>query len=147
MTFALDLNAFAKKTDARLNTVIKHIVLDVAKELIERSPVGDASYWESPPPTGYVGGRFKGSWMFETGNVPASDPMTIDASGGSSMNQIEGGVGSNRMSGAVHYIANNVPYAKRLEEGHSRRQAPQGIVGLTVLKFQPIVAAAVAALK
>lgn len=145
MTFALDLSAFAKKTDARLDAVVRHIVLDVASNLIEMSPVGDASYWKSPAPAGYVGGRFKGSWVFETGSVPTSDPMTIDASGSASMNRVQAGMGGNMK--AVHYIANLTPYAMALEEGHSKRQAPHGLVMLTVIKFTSIVAAAAAKLR
>jgi len=38
-----------------------------------------------------------------------------------------------------------VPYARALEEGHSR-QAPQGVVGLTVIQYQRIVDDAVAGL-
>ena len=151
MTFALDLSAFAKKTDARVESIVRRIVLDVAKSLIEMSPVGDASYWESPPPKGYVGGRFKGAWDYGYNTVPSaayfSDydgsklGLLDDPAGSASESRIMNGVGDSRMAGAVHYIANNVPYAMRLEEGHSR-QAPMGMVSLTVIKFQAIVAAA-----
>jgi len=144
MTFALDMKAFAKKTDARLNAVVKVIVLDVAKSLIEMSPVGDADYWKSPPPKGYVGGRFKGSWMFETGQAPVGDPGTIDASGSTSLNRVLVGLSVGRAAGKMHYIANNVPYAMRLENGGPggsgwSRQAPQGMAGLTAMKFGSIV--------
>ena len=156
MTFALDLAAFAKKTDARTEAIVRRIVLDVAKSLIEMSPVGNKETWAANVerasrglpalPAGYVGGRFKGSWVFETGGIPTDDPNTIDASGSSSLGRIEAGMG-NRMSGNVHYIANNVPYAMALEEGHSRLQAPAGMVMLTTIKFSSIVAEAAAQLK
>lgn len=145
MTFALDLRAFAKKTDLRTEAVVRRIVLDVAKELVEMSPVGDASYWQSPPPKGYVGGRFKASWDYGFNSPPSSLHRGIDPSGGASLGRIEASMG-NRMSGAVHYIANNTPYARRLEEGWSR-QAPMGMVSLTVLKFQGIVTTAAQALR
>jgi hypothetical protein len=41
-------------------------------------------------------------------------------------------------AGKVHYITNNLPYAWRLEHGHSK-QAPAGMVGLTVVEFAGIV--------
>lgn len=144
MTFALDLSAFAKKTDERLNLYVKRIVLDVAKELVEMSPVGDASYWQSPPPKGYVGGRFKASWDYGFNEVPSALYREADASGETSLGRIAEGMGE-RMAG-VHYLANNVPYAMRLEEGWSR-QAPQGMVSLTIIKFDQIVAEAAAEMR
>lgn len=140
MTFALDLRAFADKTDARMDAAVKRIVLGVAKELVEMSPVGDADYWKSPPPKGYVGGRFKGSWDYGFNEAPTSLLREIDPSGMTSIARIEAGVMASKAAGAVHYIVNNTPYAQRLEEGWSRRQAPQGMVGLTVMKYQTIVA-------
>jgi hypothetical protein len=47
-------------------------------------------------------------------------------------------------AGKVHYIQNSVPYIEALEEGHSGRQAPHGMVGLTVAKYQGMVDEAVA---
>jgi hypothetical protein len=39
----------------------------------------------------------------------------------------------------VHWFTNNVPYAQRLEEGHSKGQAPQGIINRIELEFPAIV--------
>ena len=138
MTFALDLSAFAKKTSDNLEVVVSRIVLDVAKELIEMSPVGDADYWISKPPKGYVGGRFKASWDYGFNSPPTALYREADASGDSSLSRIEAGISVGNMAGNVHYLGNNVPYAMRLEEGWSS-QAPLGMVGLTVMKFQGIV--------
>jgi hypothetical protein len=41
-------------------------------------------------------------------------------------------------SAAVHWIANSLPYIVPLEHGWSK-QAPAGMVGLTVTEFQQIV--------
>ena len=143
MTFALDLSAFAKKTDLRMEAVVRRIVLDVAKSLVEMSPVGDADYWKSPPPKGYVGGRFKASWDYGFNSPPSDLHRGIDPSGAASLNRIEAGI-DGKMGGAIHYLANNAPYAMRLEEGWSR-QAPHGMVELTAMKFQAIVDEAAAA--
>lgn len=147
MTFALDLSAFAKKTDERLNLYVKRIVLDVAKELVEMSPVGDPSYWKYPPPPGYVGGRFKGNWDYGVNAAPTTEHDVVDTSGSISLGRIESGMVGSKMAGNVHYLANNVPYAMRLEEGWSWHQAPHGMVEITIIKFQSIVAAAAAEMK
>ena len=39
----------------------------------------------------------------------------------------------------VHFITNAAPYGPALERGHSK-QAPYGMVGLTILAFEDIVA-------
>lgn len=162
MTFALDLSAFAKKTDAKIEAVTRSIVLGVAKELIERSPVGNPENWlslntfvllDSPgkvrygikPPKGYTGGRFRGSWDYGMNALPASLHRGVDPTGDVSLGRITGKL-PKVLAGAVHYIANNTPYAVRLENGWSR-QAPQGMVSLTVIKYQQIVREAAAAVR
>lgn len=140
MSFALDMEKFTKKANANVELLVRKTVFDISREVIRISPVGDAAAWKSPPPPGYVGGRFKGNWDYGVGSVPTTKYSTIDKSGQASISRIERGMGG-EMAGKVHYIANNLPYAQRLEDGWSN-QAPQGMVKLTVLKFQGIVDAA-----
>lgn len=144
MSFALDLKKFADKTDARVNAIVKKIVFDVSTSVVLKSPVGDAKYWKSPPPPGYVGGRFRGNWQYGLGAINYTMSETIDPAGQVTISAIVGKV-SDTPAGEVHYISNSLPYADRLENGWSR-QAPNGMVGLTVLEFQPIVNAAAKAI-
>ena len=65
---------------------------------------------------------------------------------GSATIAAHGSVISSAKAGDVIYLVNNLPYAKRIEEGWSR-QAPIGVVGLTVLEFQKIVDKAVLELR
>jgi hypothetical protein len=53
------------------------------------------------------------------------------------------GLTGRQMAGHVHYIANNLPYAQALEDGHSTQSPPNAMVGLTVLKFQAIADVAI----
>ena len=144
MSFALDLKKFADKTDARVNAIVKKIVFDVSTSVVLKSPVGDAKYWKSPPPPGYVGGRFRGNWQYGLGAINYTTSEKIDPAGQATIAAIVGKVGE-QPAGEVHYITNSLPYADRLENGWSR-QAPQGMVNLTVLGFQPIVDAAAKAI-
>lgn len=90
------------------------------------TPVGDPSYWQSPPPAGYTGGRARGGWQ-ATLNAPAtSDPDRIDKSG--TVPRQEGPpVAARFRMGDVAYWTNNTPYILRLVHGWSR-QAPDGWV-------------------
>jgi len=145
MSFSLDMSAFAEKTNKNIDLVIGKVVIDVAAEVIKRSPVGDASYWVSPPPAGYVGGRFRGNWDYGVNTAPVNEYSTIDPSGSVSSDRVKSKLGV-KTAGKVHWIVNNLPYAERIENGWSR-QAPQGVIGLTVIKFQSIVDAAARAIK
>lgn len=140
MSFALDLQKFAEKAGQRADEAVGNIVARVASEIDKRSPVGDASYWISPPPKGYIGGHFRANWQLGVGAIPASEVAGITPSLPGIIAEIP-----EQASGKVYWLANNAPYANRLEHGWSR-QAPQGMVGLTAVMFQQIVREAVEAL-
>ena len=135
-TFSADVSAFVAKAKGRTDLVVKKIVFDIGTKVVMRSPVGDGSLWKYPPPPGYVGGRFRANWQYGFGSIPSGDLPDIDASGGASTVRINSGLATSPTAG-IHYLVNNLPYAKRLEDGWSS-QAPSGMVGLTVLEFQSI---------
>lgn len=137
MSFSIDLQAFAQKAGARADLVVKRVVAGMAESVIEMSPVGDGVYWRRPPPKGYVGGRFRGNWDYGFNAAPKQQFDVVDKTGAMSMGRVLMGLSAAPTAG-IHYIANNLPYAERLENGWSR-QAPVGMVGVTVLKFQGIV--------
>lgn len=144
-TFHDQLRAFAHKTDDRLNVVIKKIVFDVYFSLNMKSPVGDADYWKSKPPPGYVGGRYRGNWQYGVDKANTVNNSQPDKTGSVTAARISQAIPS-KVLGKVHYITNSVSYAEAIETGHSHRQAPHGVVGLTVIEFHPIVKAAAAEL-
>lgn len=145
MTFALDLKKFAEKAGKRADAVVGEIVTNIVATVDDRSPVGDAKYWKSPPPAGYVGGRFRGNWQLAIGSLPGGTLARVDPDGRATVTANLGEI-PEQASGKVYYLANNLPYSIRLEHGWSR-QAPQGIVGRTVAEFQGAVDKAVAAAK
>ena len=53
---------------------------------------------------------------------------------------------SNIKLGKRVFISNNLPYAKRIEDGYSK-QAPMGMVKVTVAEFLPIVQKALRSVK
>lgn len=140
-SFALDLQAFAQKAGARADLVVKRVVAGMAESIIEMSPVGDGAYWQRPPPKGYLGGRFRANWDYGFGAAPTRQYEELDKTGAISTQRILGGLTAAPSAG-IHFIANNLPYAQRIENGWSR-QAPVGVVGVTVLKFSQVVRGAV----
>lgn len=142
--FALQLQKFADKTGKKADLAVGSIVVRVAAELDRRSPVGDAVYWKSQPPKGYIGGRFRGNWQLGVDVLPSGETGLIDPRGAEAQGRIIAAV-PEQASGKLYTLINNVPYAQAIERGHSR-QAPQGLVGLTTIMFQRIVNDAVQAL-
>ncbi|MCF5715166.1 hypothetical protein I9H06_16380 [Pseudomonas tremae] len=86
---------------------------------------------------GYVGGRFRGNWMFGIGAPDGTTTEEIDPSGSKSTARIANGV-LEFHAGDVAYITNSLPYAIPLEFGHST-QAPNGMVRVTLANFQKTV--------
>lgn len=142
-SFSVQLQQFADKTKQRSNDIVGRVTVGLAQRLDERSPVGDATYWTHPAPKGYVGGRFRGNWQLGVNVIPARETGRIDPSGGETLSTIIASVPA-QPAGTVMYLANNVPYAQRIEEGWSR-QAPTGLVGITAMEFQQVVDQAAAA--
>lgn len=136
--FSADIAAFVKKANGNMDQVVRKIVFDLGTKIVMRSPVGDGKYWQSPPPAGYVGGRFRANWQYGYGSMPSGDLPDIDprpANTNVSTLRILAGL-KDKPTAGLHYIVNNLPYAKRLEEGWSTRQAPSGMVTLTAIEFQ-----------
>ncbi|MFW9088184.1 hypothetical protein ACOI7N_27060 [Pseudomonas sp. P2758] len=90
---------------------------------------------------GYVGGRFRGNWMFSIGAPDSSTTEEVDPSGAKSTARIVSGAIEFK-AGDTCYITNSLGYAIPLEFGHST-QAPSGMVRVTVARFQQIVLEAI----
>jgi hypothetical protein len=144
-SFALSLAKFAEKAKARADEVVGLTVTKIAAELNERSPVGDGTYWITKPPKGYVGGRFRANWQLGVDFIPTGVIEATDRSGDRTQGNIIASVPADA-AGKVYFLCNNLPYARRIEDGWSR-QAPVGVVGLTVIKFQNFVDEAVQKVK
>lgn len=141
--FTANLSAFVKKAKGNSHQVVRKVVIDIGTRIVMRSPVGDPSGWQNPEnaPPGYVGGRFRGNWQYGEATVPSGTLPDIDASGQTSITRINGIQAE--AAGKLHYLTNNLPYAIPLEYGWSK-QAPSGMVGLTVVEYQQIVQKAAA---
>ena len=142
MTFALDIRAFATKAKEASNTVTREAVGVIIAEVDRRSPVGDPSYWKSPAPPGYKPGLFRGNWQLGVDSEPLAQIGRIDPRGAEARAENLAAIPKEAF-GHIYFLTNNVPYANRLENGWSR-QAPIGVVGLTVLRWEGIVTEAAA---
>lgn len=135
--FASQLGSFKDKALARVDAIHRKVTLDVGTSLVMKSPVGDAKYWKRPPPPGYVGGRFRANWQFGEGSINFSTNEEVDPAGTFLVSEMKLKMQPGQ-PGRTFYLTNSLPYGPRLEDGWSR-QAPQGMVRLTQIEFQPTV--------
>ena len=161
MSFSLDIKKFAQKAGDNADMVVRLMLESISNEIMERSPVGDPSKWEGWDASvsvranedhwlrragfvgeEYEGGHFRANWQLGVGAKPDGEIDGIDPGGKATLEKIKAAV-PKKAGGRVYYLTNNLPYAIPLEDGHSQ-QAPEGIVGLTALKFQDYVKQAVA---
>ncbi|WP_085637904.1 MULTISPECIES: hypothetical protein [unclassified Pseudomonas] len=89
----------------------------------------------------YVGGRFRGNWQFSIGTPAEGELDQVDPAGNITLAKLKLQV-EQLSIGQTAYLVNNLPYAVPLEYGHSR-QAPGGMVRITLARFQQIVDEAV----
>ena len=127
-TFEEQVRQFVIKTTANIGIVSRKIALDSFTSAITISPVKS--------------GRFRGNWQPGIGAPPSGVLDTLDLTGAISIAAAEAKVAEFKPGQAI-YLANNLPYAIPLEEGHSK-QAPNGMVRLTQQRFQAIASAAIA---
>ena len=90
--------------------------------------VNDSMDIKAPP--GYTGGRFRGNWQVSFDSPSQGETGRIDKSGGETLAAGNLMIEQFKVGTKAVYFCNNVPYAYRLEFGHSK-QAPNGMVRVT----------------
>lgn len=115
--------AWATKTERKMDLAVRKIALELFSRVILRSPVDT--------------GRFRGNWMVAIGSIPSGTLDLNDKSGTATVSKATAATAGVK-GGDVIYLVNNLPYGPRLEDGYSE-QAPAGMVDLTVQEFQQVV--------
>jgi hypothetical protein len=82
-------------------------------------------------------GGARANWQTSTGSPATGTIDTTDRTGAATLAKARAVLASAN-AGDTIYMANNLPYIRRLEEGYSQ-QAPAGMVALTVQEFAAIV--------
>jgi len=140
--FALAFKNTTEKHSDKLSDYVGLTIIKLHEKVDSRSPVGDPTKWDSPPPPGYVGGRFRANWQLGVGSAPEGEVAGIDDDGSKTRDTVTASLpGDGKNAGPVYYLVNNLPYAERLEDGHST-QAPLGMVGLAVAEFPQLASTA-----
>lgn len=137
--FELALDKFVEETvPDKLLLLQKKVAIDLLARIIDRTPVGNPDFWAQsslPAPKGYVGGRARANWQISTTTPGNSDIDAIDPQG-----DVTETIGLSKMgtakAGGTIWIYNNVRYIRRLEDGWSHRQAPLGMVAVSLAEIE-----------
>ena len=114
------MQAIVNRVNNRMDTVIRNSTIELFGRVVKMTPVDT--------------GRAKGNWQCTVGS-PATDEIDrLDKSGSTVMAEVKQNVPK---AGNVVWLANNVPYIRALEYGHSK-QAPEGMVRIAVAEFGSI---------
>lgn len=141
MSFADDLARFAKRTNQSIDKVIYAVTFEWFASVVMGSPVGDPSNWKYPDraPPGYVGGRFRGNWRASVGS-PETEAIPLRGQE-ETLSEIKSTIPA--APGSVVYLANNLPYAARIEYDGWSSQAKRGVVRVNFTRVQGIFRRAV----
>lgn len=125
-TWSVSLDALVEKAKGDVDLVVRRVTFELFQKVVLRSPVDT--------------GRFRANFNVSYG---VADTSTTD-----STTQARGTEQAQKaltlQAGGVVLLCNALPYARRLEYGWSK-QAPQGMVRLSVQEFNDFVQKAVAA--
>lgn len=127
MGFAADLAKLCAAAGDKAELVVRKVALDMGGSLIDLSPVDT--------------GRFKNNWVTSVGYKSVAAVGSAKGGGDGSIYMMRDVIGRWKVGDKSIYITNNLPYAQKLEYGHSK-QAPSGMVRITVQRFEQAIAKA-----
>jgi hypothetical protein len=121
--FERSIENFIKKAKRNPELVVRQVTIKLYSAIILASPVDT--------------GRFRMNWQ-ATVDTPATGILIgDDPSGGRAIGRVTQFVQSSTKWDEFR-LTNNLPYAERLEYGYSQ-QAPNGMVRVTVTRFQRLI--------
>jgi len=135
MTFIVEFNEIAKRTNRKVEDVARIVATDIFERVIYGTPYGKPELWKGNPPKGYVAGQLKANWQATIGSPSKTVLATKDKDGTATVKKMRNVMEKWDGTGIV-YFRNNLPYAARIEYGAHSTQAPQGMVRLALLTLK-----------
>lgn len=127
------MSQIVARANGHVDNKIRAATSEVFSNIFFMCPVGEPSQWKNPAsaPEGYVGGNARGNWHCTIGSPFVGEDRT------STVEKIQSTIP--RRAGSVVYLTNNVPYIGRLEYDAHSRQAPNGMVRVSVALFEGVL--------
>lgn len=134
--FLLQFKSNQKMALSAVDKTIGETASQLFDRIVQRTPVGDPSLWAWPAHSDYVPGTLRDGWKISntTASRGSLGRFQSDSSVLSNYGLLAKVGGAN--SKVYASIYNEVPYAQRVEEGWSVKQAPQGMLRISVAEFR-----------
>jgi len=114
MSFGSDLANYAKKTKVSIDNAVISINTQVATSIIKMTP--------------FDTGRARGNWLASIDKIESGTSETAKEA-----NAMYDAISTaSKSAGTVFYLTNNLPYIQRLEYDNWSKQAPQGMVRISI---------------
>lgn len=126
--FSIPLDRLAAKAKADIELVGRQATFALFDAVQQRSPVDT--------------GRFRGNWQFGKDSLPTTSLDRLDKDGTTATQEAQRALVT--PLGGIVYFVNNLPYARRLEYEGWSKQAPAGMIRVSVVEFSDYVKAALA---
>lgn len=123
MSFADDIKRFAAKTSKAHDEITRGTTIALFNAVIQDTPVDE--------------GRLRGDWQTTVGQPAADENGRIDTAGTAAMAEVIANTPPG--AGQETLLTNNMPYCEEIENGSSKKKAPQGMVRRNVDRFQKLV--------
>lgn len=131
MSFKADFAKLIEKAGERAEDVVRKTALQLQTSMIEMAPVDT--------------GRFKGNFVPGIGTINLKNDYPPDKSGAAAIDRTKVAL-QGWKAGQTIFLTNSLPYSRRLEYGWSK-QAPGGMVRLTVANYSRALSEAVKGIK
>lgn len=120
MSFSDDMKKFANKAGQKYDEVVQSSLIDIASKVILRTPVDT--------------GRARGNWQVSLNNPKENPAISVDKNGGKTIRKAV--QETQNAPGNIWWLTNNLPYIQKLESGTHSKQAPAGMVRVTLEEFE-----------
>lgn len=118
----MSMSEIVSRTNGFVDTKVRKATIELFSSVVKSTPVDT--------------GRARGNWQCTIAS-PASDQVEhTDKSGAGAISDIVATVP--QKAGSIVWLANNVPYIRKLEYGSSK-QAPNGMVRINIQRFASIL--------
>lgn len=133
----INANQIAIRARERINERVRAATIGTFASVIRMTPVGNPDIWKNPEsaPAGYVGGRARANWQCTIGSPASGSTMSTDYGN----KELEIAQSVPTQAGSVVYLTNNVPYIQKLEYDAHSQQAPNGMVRISVARFEGLL--------
>jgi len=127
-TFQRDLQRFAQKLDVEHKAATKKFTFDLLRRIVMKTPVDF--------------GRARASWnvgvnRVDTSVMPEGTELSPAQAAQTAFDRATAALATSESLDTV-FITNNLDYIVRLEEGHSKIQAPQGMLRVSIAEVQAL---------